>query len=90
MGANFFVFIKPKNKSVGLKISSLKWSGADYPSSEYVPEIPASIGYGNRIRRDEDIGISEVDAAVRDLGLSTQGSFFSRISSKYICYIFYT
>ncbi|KKZ60919.1 hypothetical protein EMCG_00680 [[Emmonsia] crescens] len=66
--------------SVGLKVSSLKRSGADYPSSEYVPEIPASIGYGNRIRRDEDIGISEGDAAVRDVGLSTQGS--SQVSTQ--------
>ncbi|OJD23228.1 hypothetical protein ACJ73_05419 [Blastomyces percursus] len=66
--------------SVGLKISSLKWSGTDYPSSEYVPEIPADIGYSNRVCRDEDIGISEVDVAVRDLGLSTQGS--SQVSTQ--------
>ncbi|OAT02764.1 meiosis specific protein Hop1 [Blastomyces dermatitidis ER-3] len=66
--------------SVGLKISSLKWSGTDYPSSEYVPEIPADIGYSNRVRRDEDIGISEMDVAVQDLGLSTQGS--SQVSTQ--------
>ncbi|PGH04661.1 hypothetical protein GX51_03328 [Blastomyces parvus] len=66
--------------SVGLKISSLKWSGTDYPSSEYVAEIPADIAYSNRVRRDEDIGISEVDVAVRDLGLSTQGS--SQVSTQ--------
>ncbi|KLJ10566.1 hypothetical protein EMPG_14052 [Blastomyces silverae] len=66
--------------SVGLKISSLKWSGTDSPSSEYVPEIPADIGYSNRVRRDEDIGISEVDVAVRDLGLSSQRS--SQVSTQ--------
>ncbi|EDN08718.1 predicted protein [Histoplasma mississippiense (nom. inval.)] len=66
--------------SVGLKISSLKWSGTDYPSSEYVPEIPADIGYSDRVRRDEDIGISDVDTAVRDLGLSTQES--SQVSTQ--------
>ncbi|OAX77564.1 hypothetical protein ACJ72_08136, partial [Emergomyces africanus] len=66
--------------SVGLKICSLKWSGTNYPSSEYVPEIPADIEYGDRVRRDEDIGFSDVDAAVRDLGLSTQGS--SQVSTQ--------
>ncbi|EEH09193.1 conserved hypothetical protein [Histoplasma capsulatum G186AR] len=66
--------------SVGLKISSLKWSGTDYPSSEYVPEIPADIGYSDRVRRDEDVGISDVDTAVRDLGLSTQES--SQVSTQ--------
>ncbi|OJD10318.1 hypothetical protein AJ78_08626 [Emergomyces pasteurianus Ep9510] len=66
--------------SVGLKICSLKWSGTNYPSSEYVPEIPADIEYGDRVRRDEDIGFSDVDTAVRDLELSTQGS--SQISTQ--------
>lgn len=48
-----------------------------------MPEIPADIGYSDRVRRDEDVGISDVDTAVRDLGLSTQGSFVW-ISKKYV------
>ncbi|PGG99064.1 hypothetical protein AJ79_08698 [Helicocarpus griseus UAMH5409] len=65
--------------SVGLKITSLKCSGEEYPSSEYAPEIPAYIEYGDRVRRAEEIGISQADT-IQELGQSSQES--SQLSTQ--------
>ncbi|KAK2802102.1 hypothetical protein FQN50_007466 [Emmonsiellopsis sp. PD_5] len=56
--------------SVGLKVTSLKWSGDDLPGAD-TPEIPANIEYTDRFRREEDIGISQ-DETMQDLGQSSQ------------------
>ncbi|KAK2739734.1 DNA binding protein [Onygenales sp. PD_40] len=53
---------------VGLKVTSLKWSGDDLPGAD-TPEIPADIEYTDRFRREEDIGISQ-DETMQDLGQS--------------------
>lgn len=47
------------NKSVGLKVTSLKWTGDDQGDSTSRPEIPETVDYSEPVPRGEDIGIGD-------------------------------
>lgn len=46
-------------RSVGLKVTSLKWIGPEPEESESIPQIPAQIEYTDAVTRGEDIGIED-------------------------------
>ncbi|EAA62676.1 hypothetical protein AN5516.2 [Aspergillus nidulans FGSC A4] len=46
-------------RSVGLKVTSLKWIGPEPEESESIPQIPAHIEYTDAVTRGEDIGIED-------------------------------
>lgn len=48
-------------KSVGLKVTSLKWSGPDQNDSGSIKQITDDIEYSTTISREEDIGIEKDD-----------------------------
>lgn len=41
--------------SVGLKVTSLKWTGPDLEGSEAPPKIPQQIEYRDKMKREADI-----------------------------------
>ena len=41
--------------SVGLKVTSLKWTGPDLEDSEAPPKIPQQIEYRDRVKREAEI-----------------------------------
>ncbi|KAF4225365.1 hypothetical protein CNMCM6805_008610 [Aspergillus fumigatiaffinis] len=45
--------------TVGLKVTSLKWTGPDPEGSEIVPKVPMDLEYRDVVHRSEDIGLSE-------------------------------
>ncbi|RHZ65847.1 putative meiosis specific protein Hop1 [Aspergillus thermomutatus] len=45
--------------TVGLKVTSLKWTGPDPEGSEVVPKVPMDLEYRDVVRRSEDIGLAE-------------------------------
>lgn len=53
--------------SVGLKVTSLKWTGPDPGSSELQPEIPPQIEYKDAVPRERDIGLAQEDNMQADL-----------------------
>lgn len=53
--------------SVGLKVTSLKWTGPDPGSSELQPEIPPQIEYKDAVPRESDIGLAQEDNMQADL-----------------------
>lgn len=48
--------------SVGLKVTSLKWTGPEPEDSEPIPPIPADIGYRDTVPRAEDIGFEDEES----------------------------
>lgn len=60
--------------SVGLNVTSLKWTGPDPESSEALPEVPDQIKYNETVERAVDIG--PVDRV-------NQGSTQTRIQSRF-------
>lgn len=49
--------------SVGLKVTSLNWSGTDQNDSGSIKQIPDDIQYSTTISREEDIGIERDDTS---------------------------
>ncbi|KAL4867754.1 hypothetical protein BDV12DRAFT_170783, partial [Aspergillus spectabilis] len=45
--------------TVGLKVTSLKWTGPEPEDSELIPPVPAEIEYKDAVPRTEDIGFDE-------------------------------
>ncbi|KAL4912543.1 HORMA domain-containing protein [Aspergillus aurantiobrunneus] len=45
--------------TVGLKVTSLKWTGPEPEASQPIPQIPAQIEYKDTVRRAEDIGFED-------------------------------
>ncbi|KAL4892689.1 HORMA domain-containing protein [Aspergillus ambiguus] len=45
--------------TVGLKVTSLKWTGPELEGSEAPPKIPAQLEYHDTVRRADDIGFSD-------------------------------
>jgi meiosis-specific protein HOP1 len=52
---------------VGLKVTSLKWTGPDPEGSEIVPKVPMDLEYTDVVRRSEDIGLAEERVVEDDL-----------------------
>jgi hypothetical protein len=54
--------------SVGLKVTSLQWTGADQNESSSIKEVPEDIQYSSIVSREEEIGIDPDDtsSAVRE------------------------
>ncbi|KAL1859932.1 hypothetical protein Plec18170_001879 [Paecilomyces lecythidis] len=48
--------------TVGLKVTSLKWTGPEQDGSENVAQVPSNLQYTDDISRTEEIGISSNDA----------------------------
>lgn len=44
--------------SVGLNVTSLKWTGPDSEGSEALPRIPPQIEYNDKVQRAADIGLA--------------------------------
>jgi hypothetical protein len=64
--------------SVGLKVTSLKWSGTETGDVSTRPEIPESMDYCQRVSREEDIGIDRPDLMMQ----SSQGSTCPRSKTR--------
>lgn len=52
---------------VGLKVTSLKWTGPDPEGSEIVPKVPMDLEYTDVVHRSEDIGLAEERVIEDDL-----------------------
>ncbi|KAL4908342.1 hypothetical protein BDW74DRAFT_99954 [Aspergillus multicolor] len=48
--------------TVGLKVTSLKWIGAEPEEFESIPQIPAQIEYKDMVTRGEDIGFEDEES----------------------------
>jgi hypothetical protein len=46
----------PNESSVGLRVTSLKWTGPDPEGSEALPTVPSQLEYKDEVPRTEDIG----------------------------------
>lgn len=46
----------PNEDSVGLRVTSLKWTGPDPEGSEALPTVPSQIEYTDEVSRADDIG----------------------------------
>lgn len=46
----------PNESSVGLRVTSLKWTGPDPEGSEVLPTVPSDIEYTDEVPRADDIG----------------------------------
>lgn len=55
--------------SVGLNVTSLKWTGPDPEGSEALPKIPLQIEYNDKIERAAAIGLGEETALVNRNGM---------------------
>lgn len=44
--------------SVGLNVTSLKWTGPDPEGSEALPKIPSQIEYNDKVQRAAEIGLT--------------------------------
>lgn len=62
--------------TVGLKVTSLKWTGPDPGSSELQPEIPPQIEYKDAVPRESDIGLAQEDNMQADLRSEQTGASF--------------
>ncbi|TQB76114.1 DNA binding protein [Monascus purpureus] len=62
--------------TVGLKVTSLKWTGPDPGSSELQPEIPPQIEYKDAVPRERDIGFTQEDNMQADLRSEQTGASF--------------
>lgn len=51
--------------SVGLKVTSLKWTGPEPEDSEPIPPIPTDIEYKDTVPRAEDIGFEDEESKLR-------------------------
>ncbi|GAD92959.1 meiosis specific protein Hop1, putative [Paecilomyces variotii No. 5] len=48
--------------TVGLKVTSLKWTGPEQDSSENIAQVPSDLQYTDSISRTKEIGVSSNDA----------------------------
>ncbi|RHZ69383.1 hypothetical protein CDV55_102220 [Aspergillus turcosus] len=60
--------------TVGLKVTSLKWTGPDPEGSEIVPKVPMDLEYTDVVHRSEDIGLAEGRLIEDDLKIRSAGS----------------
>ncbi|OJJ59606.1 hypothetical protein ASPSYDRAFT_57174 [Aspergillus sydowii CBS 593.65] len=51
--------------TVGLKVTSLKWTGPEPEDSEPIPPIPTDIEYKDTVPRAEDIGFEDEESKLR-------------------------
>ena len=58
--------------SVGLNVTSLKWTGPDSEGSEALPRIPLQIEYNDKVRREADIELANEE--ISSLTLSRNGT----------------
>ncbi|KAI9932699.1 DNA binding protein [Aspergillus wentii] len=61
--------------SVGLQVTSLKWTGPDPEGSEAPPKIPLQIEYNDEVQRTADIGSSDKGSSILNGLGSRNGSF---------------
>ncbi|PYI11599.1 meiosis specific protein Hop1 [Aspergillus sclerotiicarbonarius CBS 121057] len=54
--------------TVGLKVTSLKWTGPEPEGSEAPPQIPLGLEYNDPVRRLEDVGFEDKEDILRTLG----------------------
>ncbi|RAL03820.1 putative meiosis specific protein Hop1 [Aspergillus ibericus CBS 121593] len=54
--------------TVGLKVTSLKWTGPEPEGSEAPPQIPPDLEYNDPVQRLEDIGLENKEDIMRTLG----------------------
>ncbi|PYH94719.1 hypothetical protein BO71DRAFT_409099 [Aspergillus ellipticus CBS 707.79] len=54
--------------TVGLKITSLKWTGPEPEGSEAPPQVPPGLEYNDAMRRMEDIGFEDKEDMLRTMG----------------------
>ncbi|KAL2009742.1 hypothetical protein VTN00DRAFT_5549 [Thermoascus crustaceus] len=59
--------------TVGLKVTSLKWTGPERDALENPPQIPRHIGYTDTVLRTEEVGIS-VEDTIRNNALRAQSN----------------
>lgn len=55
----------PNETSVGLRVTSLKWTGPDPEGSETLPTVPSQIEYTDEVSRADDIGFGEEPSDLR-------------------------
>ena len=70
--------------SVGLKVTSLKWTGQDPAGSEALPRIPDKIEYNDTMERAKDISIVDTTDMVDQNGthLKTIASNASQLTNR--------
>ncbi|OJJ40271.1 hypothetical protein ASPWEDRAFT_33619 [Aspergillus wentii DTO 134E9] len=61
--------------TVGLQVTSLKWTGPDPEGSEAPPKIPLQIEYNDEVQRTADIGSSDKGSSILNGLGSRNGSF---------------
>ncbi|PYH35035.1 putative meiosis specific protein Hop1 [Aspergillus neoniger CBS 115656] len=54
--------------TVGLKVTSLKWTGSEPEGAEPLPQIPPDLEFNDPVRRSKDIGFDDKDDILRTLG----------------------
>ncbi|PWY94465.1 meiosis specific protein Hop1 [Aspergillus sclerotioniger CBS 115572] len=65
--------------TVGLKVTSLKWTGPESEGSEDPPHIPPDLEYNDPMRRLADVGFDDKEDLVRTLGSRPNTSVENRL-----------